>query len=79
MKYTIEELIKAVKIEAKNRADNAAYNGERHDGGSSTLLNQVKYYEMGMKGEYPEEWERFNRHIDPEYKDYLRLKNKFRE
>lgn len=77
MGYSVEDLIVAAKIEAKNRRDNAAYSGAMNDGGSGTLLNQIKFYEMGMNNEYPKEWETYKRHIDPEYKEYLRLKGKF--
>lgn len=77
MDYSIEDLIRAVKLEADNRAKTAAYSGAMNDGGSGSLLNQVKFYEMGMNNIYPKEWEIYNRHIDPEYKEYLRLKGKF--
>lgn len=79
MEYSVDELIKAVKIEAENRKSAAAFNGEFGDGGAGVLLAQVKYFEMGRDGVYPKEWEKYKRHIDPEYQEYLRLKSKFGE
>ena len=76
-KYEIEDLIKAVRIEAHEREQNAAYGGRMDDGGSGSLLKEVEFYEKGLRREYPKEWERYSKHIDPEYKEYMRLKNKF--
>lgn len=77
MEYSTCDLIKAVKIEAENRKTSAAFNGEYSDGGSGRLFDQVKYYEMGRDNIYPKEWEKYAKHVDPEYEEYLRLKSKF--
>lgn len=75
--YEINELKNAVYLEAKEREFSAGMNGEHGDRGASRLREQLKFYEMGANLEYPKEWEKYKRHIDPEYKDYERLKRKF--
>jgi hypothetical protein len=78
MEWTAEQLIKAAHIEAKERSQNAAHGGFRDDGGASVIEGQIRFYEMGRLGQVPIEWEKYAKHIDPEYKELLRLEKKFR-
>ena len=79
MEYKIDDLIKSVEIEADNREKGTAMRGAMSDDGAGYLREQVKFYKMGMDGVYPREWEKYTKHIDEEYQEYLRLKNKFKE
>ena len=81
MKIMIEDIIKLVLIDAEKRRNDAGYAGRMDDGGASALKEQVEYYLAGMNGEIPENWQKYVKEIkilsDPEYRDYLRLKEKF--
>lgn len=76
-KYPISQLKRAVELEAQEREKTAAFNGAYNDGGAAALRNEVHWYSMGERGEYPKQWEKYNRHIDAEYSEYLRLQKKF--
>lgn len=60
----------------------AAYGGEPSDRGASDLEKQIKAYKAGMNGEIPDMWsgyeEKLNKESDPEYEEYVRLKEKFK-
>lgn len=74
---SIEKIIKAVLEEVKVRRQTAGLNGEWHDGGASKLEEQVKFYNYGRNGIIPPEWIKYTKELDPEYKEYVRLKKKF--
>lgn len=75
--YTVDELKKAVAIEADEREYTAAMNGSYSDGGATALREQLRWYEMGERGTYPKDWEKYSRHVDAEYAEFLRLQKKF--
>lgn len=77
MAFEIEKVMEIVLQEADERQRAAGHNGERGDGGASMLRQQVKFYKMGMAGHVPIEWEKYKQKLDPEWKEYLRLKEKF--
>lgn len=77
----IDEIIEMVEQAAAEMRDTAACNGEWNDGGAGKLLELVKFYNYGRKAVIPPEWEEYeqeykNKH-DPEFQEYLRLKQKF--
>lgn len=78
----IEKIMELVLEDATKKADDAGYGGRWDDGGASTLREQVEFYRCGMKGEIPTEWREYVKKIkkisDPEYAEYLRLKEKFK-
>ena len=73
----IPKIMDLVLKEANSRENAAAHNGERSDGGATTLRQQVYFYQMGLQGRVPKEWEKYRQQLDPEYQEYLRLKRKF--
>lgn len=81
MKDKLVEIIKLVKQEANQIAENAAYGGERHDGGASQMLKQAEFFEYGLAKLIPPDWKKYeiivNNQADPEYETYTRLKQKF--
>ena len=78
----IEKIMELVLEEAFKRAEDSGYGGSSGDGGASALRVQVEFYRCGMKGEIPTEWREYVKKIkkisDPEYAEYLRLKEKFK-
>jgi hypothetical protein len=60
---------------------NAGYGGERDDGGASKLIAEVDVFKAGQCGLIPARWydlhQQYLRANDPEYADYVRLKQKF--
>ena len=83
MNIDIKEVIKIVLIDAEKRRNDAGYGGRMDDGGASALKEQVEYYLAGMNGEIPENWQKYVKEIkilsDPEYANYIRLKQKFED
>lgn len=77
----IEKLYPLVEAEARRLRDIAAYSGAMNDGGASIILTQLKFYKYGRDYVIPPEWndlvKQYERENDPEYQDYLRLKEKF--
>jgi hypothetical protein len=77
----IEKVIKKVEEYAEEQAYDAAMEGAMNDGGRSRTLDSIKFYRCGLDNQIPVEWEGFikeiNREEDPEYKYYLKLKEKF--
>ena len=63
--------------DADSKASDAAYAGKYDDGGASFIREQVKFYKYGQQGVVPPEWKRYESELDPEYKEYVRLKQKF--
>lgn len=69
--------------QANTKRISAAFDGSRDDGGCAALLSEVAAYRAGAEGKIPAIWEShrraFNRQFDPEYQQYLELKNRFGE
>jgi hypothetical protein len=74
----IHDVIKLVQREADNCEEAAAYGGERGDRGAGIIRQQVYFYKLGLANELPKEWEKHAKKLDPEYNEYLRLKEKFK-
>jgi hypothetical protein len=81
----LAELVDTITTSAANRALNAAYGGEHHDGGASSEIKQlsafldgVLYAETGkLLGPYAEALKNIKIQQDPEYQKYQELKKKF--
>jgi hypothetical protein len=73
----MQKLMDLISMEAKNRRESAGYNGRMDDGGASVLEAQVRFYKLGMEGKFPDEWQEFEKQLDPEYQEYIRLRRKF--
>ena len=71
------KLIEFVLREADKKEENAAYSGERGDGGARLLRERVKFFKYGLEGTIPVEWKEYELQLDEEYEEYLRLKKKF--
>lgn len=63
--------------DADNKAEDAGFGGRMDDGGASSLREQVAFYKAGMNNIIPKEWLKYEEILDPEYSEYIRLKNKF--
>ena len=66
----------------KSKRDNAAYGGAHHDGGSGALESTWNSYIAGYRKQaFPISTfhKDFEKQIDPEYVEYIRLKKKFGE
>lgn len=73
----VDSVIKEIRKAAEERRQSAGYNGSMDDGGASRLERDVKFYLAGRSGSLPEEWKEYEKLLDPEYKEYLRLHQKF--
>lgn len=76
-KELIDKLIALVLKDAEDKKLDAGYSGRWDDGGGGRLEDQVKFFQYGLKGQIPPEWEGYKKLLDPEYIEYLRLKRKF--
>lgn len=67
--------------DAKERM--AAMSGAAGDGGASRMRDKLKYWTAGLRNEVPDEYQgivrQFEKELDPEYAQYLKLKKKFEE
>jgi hypothetical protein len=83
MSSQIEAVIALVLADAHDSREAAGMGGRWDDGGASRLEEQVKFFRYGISRCMPPEWEKYARQVennaDPEYKTYLRLKDKFRD
>lgn len=74
-----DRLIQKITDVAKQRREDAGYDGRWDDGGASRLEEQVRFYcAGGGNGPIPAEWREYEKLIDPEYETYQRLKEKFK-
>jgi len=73
----IKKVIALVLKEADGLENDAGWSGSHHDHGARHLRELVKLYEYGMDGKFPPEWDKYTKTLDPEYSEYVRLKNKF--
>lgn len=76
-KELIDKLIPLILKHAEESKFDAGMSGRWDDGGASRLEEQVKFFQYGMHGQIPPEWEVYKKELDPEYIEYLRLKRKF--
>ena len=78
----INEFLEFLRRKATKLQDDAGYNGRHDDGGASHIRDMIDVYIAGMSQQLPENWKRyyeeFQKEGDPEYQEYLRLKNKFK-
>lgn len=72
-----------MEIEAQRRIEYAGGNGEMGDRGARELRKRLDYWLMGIAQGIPREFkqyeEEYKNQQDPEYQEYLRLKEKFNE
>jgi len=72
---------KKILEEAEQRKIDAGQGGCSHDGGCQDLKDQVRFYNYGRAAIIPHEWKSYadlvKKELDPEYKEYIRLKKKF--
>ena len=73
----LKKITTALKKQAHDARETAGFNGEWGDGGASELLEQLEFYNAGYQRIVPKEWEEIIQTFDPDYQEYLRLKNKF--
>ena len=78
-------VVKAVKISAQNARDDAGYGGRMDDGGASAMeqrldawLDGIAFAQTGRTKLYSNILEQARKENDPEYQEYLRLKEKFK-
>jgi len=74
----ISKLVEEVLRVANEKEHIAGQQGAMHDGGASILRMQVEYYRYGSQGKTPPSWNSYQERLDPEYDEYLRLKEKFK-
>jgi hypothetical protein len=76
-----KNLIDFIIKKAEQEKENAAFSGCWSDGGYQSTLDEISIWKAGLEGKVPKEWSAyvraFRRETDPEYKDYIRLKDKF--
>lgn len=76
-------LVARMKELAKKRASDAAESGSMGDGGAANITNQIIAFQAGILCEVPElyDWRLTAKTMlnqgDPDYAEYLRLKDKF--
>ena len=80
----IVRLMDVITKVAREKQEDAAHYGSMDDGGGSSLLGQVRFYQYGMRGEFPPEWERFKARLEAENNPeevllYRRLREKYRD
>jgi uncharacterized protein YihD (DUF1040 family) len=78
----VEKLFPIVEAHARQLRDDAGYSGAMNDGGAGIVLAQLKFYKYGRDRVIPPEWSQYAkdyaRSVDPDYSEYLRLKEKFK-
>lgn len=79
-------VIRRITETAKSRREDAGYNGEYGDGGSSQMLENLEYWldgikfaESGTSTKYDHIIHKYKLEQDSEYKLYQELKKKFGE
>jgi NADH:ubiquinone oxidoreductase subunit len=81
-KRKMESIIALILKDAQDKRSNASYGGRWDDGGAGSLETQVLFFQYGLAQTVPPEWnayeEQYEKEIDPEYREYLRLQRKFR-
>jgi hypothetical protein len=74
----IDQLIALILQDAEKRRKDAGFAGEWGDGGANELEQQVRFYQYGQKNEIPPAWSVYAQKLDPEWNEYIRLKEKFK-
>lgn len=77
MNANVEKVMVLILKEAERRRTSAGFSGARDDGGAGILEAQVRFYRSGQAGVMPPEWQEYEKQLDPEYEEYLRLVKKF--
>lgn len=88
MIHVNENVIEYVRVtilkQARILSENAAFNGEMGDGGASSLerklgywIDGIRFAQTGKTVVFSAIVEQFDREQDPEYNEYLRLKERF--
>lgn len=79
---SVKHISKRVITRAAEKALDAGYSGAHHDGGARRLVSELKAWCRGLDGELPEEFREdcvtITKEEDPEYAEYLRLREKFK-
>lgn len=83
-KNLINFIVKCIEAEASKVKDEAAHSGRYDDGGSSEMLSKLHYWVSGINNIIPTPFVKYrDLHIkfekeknDPEFQQYLRLKEK---
>lgn len=80
----VHRVVKFMRAKAQLYRDNAGYSGAMHDGGAARLEEAIEAFLHGyFRKSWPQKWfkdiEEMSKNDDPEYKEYLRLKDKFKE
>lgn len=80
-KEIFERVMGIIRMEAHNARESAGYGGRWDDGGASRLEEQIRFFQYGLQGVLPPEWEKYKDQVkkesDPEYAQYVRLRSKF--
>lgn len=71
-----KQLIEAIKQEIVEQRKADQYRGF-HTEVTNQLETQLRFYECGLLGLVPAEWKDVASKLDPEYAEYIRLKEKF--
>jgi hypothetical protein len=82
----LEKAIYLYKNHYKEKKEDAAYSGSYGDGGYGLAINYINIFNAGIEyaknGTIPqflkEYFEAAEKQADPEYQEYIRLKNKFK-
>ena len=87
MKRTLLQIVETITEKANDMRTKATYSGEYGDGGASTLEQNLEFFVLGFRThggldlntevQVPATWQKYFYRQDPEYDEYLRLKNKF--
>jgi len=77
MDSRIERLMSIILNVAHGKREDAGYSGRWDDGGAGHLEDQVKFYRYGQQGVMPPEWAEYEKLMDPEYQEFIRLQKKF--
>lgn len=77
-----EKIARAALIDADAKAYNAGMNGSWADDGASAIRQTVEDWKHGLAGTVPPRLEQYRKKVlqeeDPEYAEYLRLREKFK-
>lgn len=76
------EIAYAARQDAERKRNDAAGGGSMHDGGAGQLEAVVDAWVAGLEGKIPKQLQSYADQVkiesDPEYAEYLRLKDKFK-
>ena len=79
----ITAVVKLVLKDAEKKREDYALSGATNDGGARHIEELVDFYRMGYDRIFPPAWEKYakqyKRENDPEYKHYLKLKERFED